>query len=33
MHTDKYDGTMTGMNASQSEMGSIKENIETKMNR
>ena len=33
MHTDKYDGTMTGMNASQSDMGSIKENIETKMNR
>ena len=33
MHTDKYDGTMTGMNPSQSEMGSIKENIETKMNR
>jgi len=33
MHTDKYDGTMSGMNPSQSDMGSIKENIETKMNR
>ena len=33
MHTDSYDGTMSGMNASYSDMGSIKENIETKMNR
>ena len=33
MHTDSYDGTMTGMNASYSDMGSIKENIETRMNR
>ncbi len=33
MHTDSYDGTMTGMNASYSDMGSIKENIEAKMNR
>ena len=33
MHTDTYDGTMTGMNASYSAMGSIKENIETRMNR
>ena len=33
MHTDTFEGTMTGMNPSQSDMGSIKENIETKMNR
>ena len=33
MHTDSYDGSMSGMNASHSDMGSIKENIETKMNR
>jgi hypothetical protein len=33
MHTDTYDGDMAGMNASYSEMCSIKENIETKMNR
>ena len=33
MHTDTYDGKMSGMNASQAEMGSIKENIEIKMNR
>ena len=33
MHTDTYDGTMSGMNASKSDMGSIKENIEIKMNR
>ena len=33
MHTDTYDGDMAGMNASYSDMGSIKENIETKMNR
>ena len=33
MHTDTYDGSMSGMNASYSDMCSIKENIETKMNR
>ena len=33
MHTGTYDGSMSGMNASYSDMGSIKENIETKMNR
>ena len=33
MHTDSHDGSMSGMNASHSDMGSIKENIETKMNR
>ena len=33
MHTDTYDGSMSGMNASYADMGSIKENIETKMNR
>ena len=33
MHTDTYDGNMSGMNASYSDMGSIKENIEIKMNR
>jgi len=33
MHTDTFDGMMSGMNASYSDMGSIKENIETKMNR
>ena len=33
MHTDTYGGTMSGMNASYSDMGSIKENIETRMNR
>ena len=33
MHTDTYDGTMSGMNASYSDMGSIKENIEIRMNR
>ena len=33
MHTDTYDGTMSGMNANQADMGSIKENIEIKMNR
>ena len=33
MHTDRYEGNMSGMNASYSDMGSIKENIETKMNR
>ena len=30
MHTDRYTGNMSGMNASYSDMGSIKENIETK---
>lgn len=33
MHTDTYDGDMAGMNQSYSDMGSIKENIETRMNR
>ena len=33
MHTDRYTGNMSGMNASYSDMGSIKENIEIKMNR
>ena len=33
MHTDTYDGDMAGMNASYSDMGSIKANIETRMNR
>ena len=33
MHTDTYDGSIYGMNAYYSDMGSIKENIETKMNR
>ena len=33
MHSDTYDGSMAGMNASYSDMGSIKENIETRMNR
>ena len=33
MQTDRYTGNMSGMNASYSDMGSIKENIETKMNR
>ena len=33
MHTDSYNGDMSGMNASYSDMGSIKENIETRMNR
>ncbi len=33
MHTDTYDGSMSSMNASYSDMGSIKENIEIKMNR
>ena len=33
MYTDTYDGDMAGMNASYSDMGSIKENIEIKMNR
>jgi hypothetical protein len=33
MHTDVYEGDMAGMNASYSDMGSIKESIETRMNR
>lgn len=33
MHTDTFEGSMSGMNASYSDMGSIKENIETRMNR
>ena len=33
MHTDTYEGDMAGMNASYTDMGSIKENIETRMNR
>ena len=33
MHTDTFDGTMSGMNASYSDMGTIKESIETRMNR
>ena len=33
MHTDSYSGDMQGMNANQADMGSIKENIEIKMNR
>jgi len=33
MHTDSYTGDMQGMNQSHAEMGSIKENIEIKMNR
>lgn len=33
MHTDTFDGSMAGMNASYSDMGSIKENIEIRMNR
>jgi len=33
MHTDTHTGAMQGMNASYSDMGSIKENIETRMNR
>jgi len=33
MHTDTFDGSMSGMNASYSDMGSIKENIEIRMNR
>ena len=32
MHTDTYTGDMQGMNASSADMGSIKENIETRMN-
>jgi len=33
MHTDTYEGDMSGMNASYSDMGTIKESIETRMNR
>ena len=33
MHTDDYGSDMAGMNHNYSDMGSIKENIETRMNR
>ena len=33
LHSDKYDGSMTGMGSSDSEMNSIKENIEIRMSR
>lgn len=33
MHTDTYDGDMSGMNHTYSDMTNIKENIETRMNR
>ena len=33
MYTETYEGDMAGMNQSYSAMGSIKENIETRMNR
>ena len=33
LHTDSYDGTMTGMGSSDSDMNSIKENIEIRMSR
>jgi hypothetical protein len=33
MHTDDYGSDMIGMNHNYSDMGSIKENIETRMNR
>jgi hypothetical protein len=33
MHTDIFDGTMSYMNASYSDMGTIKETIENRMNR
>ena len=33
MYTETYEGDMAGMNASYSDMGSIKENIETRMSR
>ncbi|AMO43150.1 RNA polymerase sigma factor for latetranscription [Cyanophage S-RIM32] len=33
MYTEKFEGDMAGMNMSYSDMGSIKENIETRMNR
>jgi len=33
MHTDTYEGSMQGMNMSMSDLGSIKENIEIRMNR
>ena len=32
MYTETYEGDMAGMNQSYSDMGSIKENIETRMN-
>tara|TARA_B100000945_G_C20376103_1_gene594687 strand:- start:842 stop:1342 length:501 start_codon:yes stop_codon:yes gene_type:complete len=33
LHSDKYDGSMTGMGSSDSDMNSIKENIEIRMSR
>lgn len=33
MHTDTYDGDMSGMNQQYSDMSNIKESIETRMNR
>lgn len=33
MHTDSYDGDMSGMNQNYSDMSGIKESIETRMNR
>ena len=33
LHSDKYDGTMSGMRSSDSDMNSIKENIEIRMSR
>ena len=33
LHSDKYDGTMSGMGSSDSDMNSIKENIEIRMSR
>jgi len=33
MHTDVHEGSMQGMNISMSDLGSIKENIEIRMNR
>lgn len=33
MYTETFEGDMAGMNASYADMGSIKENIETRMNR
>jgi len=33
LHSDKYDGTMSGMSSSDSDMNSIKENIEIRMSR
>tara|TARA_B100001250_G_C19776482_1_gene779790 strand:+ start:936 stop:1238 length:303 start_codon:yes stop_codon:yes gene_type:complete len=33
LHSDKFDGTMSGMGSSDSDMNSIKENIEIRMSR